>query len=74
MEAEKALVLANQRDEMLCQDSSPKLTKGQVFPENLSPNVVAVCGVVLPRAVPKEPEQVFILCHIKSCPLLFLCS
>lgn len=61
MEAEKALVLANQRDEILCQESSHKPTRGQVFPEDLSLNVVAVCGVVLPRAVPKEPEQVFIL-------------
>uniref|UniRef100_A0A3Q3ARQ7 Midasin n=1 Tax=Kryptolebias marmoratus TaxID=37003 RepID=A0A3Q3ARQ7_KRYMA len=61
METEKALVLANQSDVMWCQDDGHKLNRGQVFPEDLSPNVVAVCGVVLPRTVPRQPEQVFIL-------------
>ncbi|XP_037836777.1 midasin isoform X2 [Kryptolebias marmoratus] len=58
METEKALVLANQSDVMWCQDDGHKLNRGQVFPEDLSPNVVAVCGVVLPRTVPRQPEQV----------------
>lgn len=70
MESEKALVLTNQSAVMWHQDGSHKLTRGQVFPEDLSPNVVAVCGVVLPRTFPRQSEQVFILSHTKVCLLL----
>ncbi|XP_037541018.1 midasin [Nematolebias whitei] len=58
MESEKALVLTNQSAVMWRQDGSHKLTRGQVFPEDLSPNVVAVCGVVLPRTFPRQSERV----------------
>ncbi|KAM6915471.1 midasin [Xenentodon cancila] len=58
MEAEKALVLANQGSVMWHHDMSKKFTRGQVLSEDLSQNVVAVCGVVLPRIIPRHTEQV----------------
>ncbi|XP_061563343.1 midasin [Cololabis saira] len=57
-EAEKALVLANQGSVKWHQDTGKRFTRGQVVSEDLSPNVVAVCGVVLPRIVPRQTEQV----------------
>ncbi|KAM4522940.1 midasin [Odontesthes bonariensis] len=57
MEAERALVLANQGSVMWRQEVGNKFTRGQVVSEDLSQNVVAVCGVVLPRMVPRQPEQ-----------------
>ncbi|GAA6218580.1 midasin [Lates japonicus] len=57
MEVEKALVLANQGSAMWCQEKANKFTRGQVVSEDLSQNVVAVCGVVLPRIVPRQAEQ-----------------
>ncbi|KAM9355690.1 midasin [Pholidichthys leucotaenia] len=58
LEVEKALVLANQGSLMWGQeDSNNELTKGQVVSEDLSQNVVAVCGVVLPRIVHTQPKQ-----------------
>ncbi|KAM4713456.1 midasin isoform 2-T2 [Anableps anableps] len=58
LEAEKALVLTNQRSVMWHQDLAQKFTRGQVVSEDLSRNVVAVCGVVLPRMVPRHAEEV----------------
>ncbi|XP_029902559.1 midasin isoform X2 [Myripristis murdjan] len=57
LEVEKALVLANQGSVMWRQEKANKFTRGQVVSEDLSQNVVAVCGVVLPRIVPRQPEQ-----------------
>ncbi|XP_069561962.1 midasin [Brachyistius frenatus] len=57
LEVEKALVLANQGSVMWRQESAMKYTRGQVVSEDLSQNVVAVCGVVLPRIVPRQLEQ-----------------
>lgn len=57
-EVEKALVLANQGSVMWRQEKANKFTRGQVVSEDLSQNVVAVCGVVLPRIVPRKTEQV----------------
>uniref|UniRef100_A0A3Q4MRM4 Midasin n=1 Tax=Neolamprologus brichardi TaxID=32507 RepID=A0A3Q4MRM4_NEOBR len=64
LEFEKALVLANQGYVTWCQEKANKFTRGQVVSEDLSQNVVAVCGVVLPRIVPRQPEQVCNLCDI----------
>lgn len=58
LEVEKALVLTNQGSVMWRQEKANKFTRGQVVSEDLSQNVVAVCGVVLPRIVPRQTEQV----------------
>ncbi|XP_041831629.1 LOW QUALITY PROTEIN: midasin [Melanotaenia boesemani] len=58
METERALVLANQGGVMWHQEMGKKSTRGQVVSEDLSLNVVAVCGVVLPRIGPRQAEQV----------------
>uniref|UniRef100_A0A665V9V2 Midasin n=1 Tax=Echeneis naucrates TaxID=173247 RepID=A0A665V9V2_ECHNA len=55
---EKALVLANQGSVMWRQEKANKFTRGQVVSEDLSQNVVAVCGIVLPRISPRQSEQV----------------
>uniref|UniRef100_A0A3P9MDK6 Midasin n=1 Tax=Oryzias latipes TaxID=8090 RepID=A0A3P9MDK6_ORYLA len=57
METEKALVLANQSSVMWHQNAANKFTRGQVVSEDLSPNVVAVCGVVLPTVTPRQNNQ-----------------
>uniref|UniRef100_A0A3Q3NKD3 Midasin n=1 Tax=Labrus bergylta TaxID=56723 RepID=A0A3Q3NKD3_9LABR len=57
LEVEKALVLANQGSAVWRQEKANKFTRGQVVSEDLSLNVVAVCGVVLPRIAPRIPEQ-----------------
>ncbi|XP_059212052.1 midasin [Centropristis striata] len=57
LEVEKALVLANQGSVMWRQEKANKYTRGQVVSEDLSQNVVAICGVVLPRIVPKHADQ-----------------
>ncbi|XP_042247008.1 midasin [Thunnus maccoyii] len=57
LEVEKALVLANQGSVMWRQEKANKFTRGQVVSEDLSQNVVAVCGVVLPRIIPRQTEQ-----------------
>ncbi|XP_032398227.1 midasin [Etheostoma spectabile] len=57
LEVEKALVLANQGSVMWRQEKANKFTRGMVVSEDLSQNVVAVCGVVLPRIVPRQAEQ-----------------
>uniref|UniRef100_A0A3Q3JWH6 Midasin n=1 Tax=Monopterus albus TaxID=43700 RepID=A0A3Q3JWH6_MONAL len=61
LEVEKALVLANQGSVMWRQEQVNKFTRGQVVSEDLSQNVVAVCGVVLPRRVPRHTEQDLVL-------------
>lgn len=61
LEVEKALVLANQGSVMWRQEKANKFTRGQVVSEDLSQNVVAVCGVVLPRISPRIPDQVCML-------------
>lgn len=58
LEVEKALVLTNQGSVMWRQEKPSRFTRGQVISEDLSQNVVAVCGVVLPRTAPRKPEQV----------------
>ncbi|KAM4633655.1 midasin [Polymixia lowei] len=58
LEVEKALVLANQGSVMWRQERTNKFTRGQVVSEDLSQNVVAVCGVVLPRIEPRQTEQI----------------
>ncbi|CAL8311820.1 unnamed protein product [Lota lota] len=58
LEVEKALVLANQGSAMWRQEKANKYTRGQVVSEDLSQNVVAVCGVVLPRTSPRPTDQV----------------
>ncbi|TKS75776.1 Midasin MIDAS-containing protein [Collichthys lucidus] len=57
LEVEKALVLTNQGSVMWRQEKANKFTRGQVVSEDLSQNVVAVCGVVLPRIVPRQAEN-----------------
>ncbi|XP_034006274.1 midasin isoform X1 [Trematomus bernacchii] len=57
LEVEKALVLANQGSVVWRQEKANKFTRGQVVSEDLSQNVVAVCGVILPRIAPRLPEQ-----------------
>uniref|UniRef100_A0A3B3CZB6 Midasin n=1 Tax=Oryzias melastigma TaxID=30732 RepID=A0A3B3CZB6_ORYME len=57
METEKALVLANQSAVTWHQEAANKFTRGQVVSEDLSPNVVAVCGVVLPTVTPRQNNQ-----------------
>lgn len=63
LEVEKALVLANQGSVMWRQEQVNKFTRGQVVSEDLSQSVVAVCGVVLPRIVPRQAEQVCTMSH-----------
>lgn len=63
MEVETALVLANQRSVMWCQDQFNSFTRGHLVSEDLSKNVVTVCGVVLPRVVPSQSEPVSSLSH-----------
>uniref|UniRef100_A0A7N6BG26 Midasin n=1 Tax=Anabas testudineus TaxID=64144 RepID=A0A7N6BG26_ANATE len=58
LEVEKALVLANQGSVIWRQEQVNKFTRGQVVSEDLSQNVVAVCGVVLPTIIPRHGEQV----------------
>lgn len=64
LEVEKALVLTNQGSVMWRQERANKFTRGQVVSEDLSQNVVAVCGVVLPRIVPRQAEQVHSSCFV----------
>lgn len=59
LEVEKALVLTNQGSVMWRQEKANKFTRGQVVSEDLSQNVVAVCGVILPRIAPRQAEQVY---------------
>uniref|UniRef100_A0AAQ5XCQ8 Midasin n=1 Tax=Amphiprion ocellaris TaxID=80972 RepID=A0AAQ5XCQ8_AMPOC len=61
LEVEKALVLANQGSVMWRQEKANKFTRGQVVSEDLSSNVVAVCGVILPRTAPRQPQQDLVL-------------
>lgn len=63
LEVEKALVLTNQGSAMWRQEKPNRFTRGQVVSEDLSQNVVAVCGVVLSRTVPRKAKQVFALSH-----------
>ncbi|XP_028296182.1 midasin isoform X2 [Gouania willdenowi] len=65
LQVEKALVLANQGSVMWRQEKANRFTRGQVVSEDLSQNVVAVCGVVLPNMAPREPEQVRNLGHMR---------
>lgn len=58
LEVEKALVLTNQGSVMWRQEKPSRFTRGQVISEDLCQNVVAVCGVVLPRTAPRKPDQV----------------
>uniref|UniRef100_A0A3Q1JQ86 Midasin n=1 Tax=Anabas testudineus TaxID=64144 RepID=A0A3Q1JQ86_ANATE len=58
LEVEKALVLANQGSVIWRQEQVNKFTRGQVVSEDLSQNVVAVCGVVLPTIIPRHGEQI----------------
>ncbi|KAJ8409756.1 hypothetical protein AAFF_G00218150 [Aldrovandia affinis] len=55
-EVERALVLANQGSVMWHQEKGNKFTRGQVVSQDLSRNVVAVCGVVLPKKTLKQQE------------------
>ncbi|XP_068197957.1 midasin isoform X4 [Antennarius striatus] len=57
LEVEKALTLTNQGSVMWRREKPDKYTRGQVVSEDLSQNVVAVCGVILPRIVPRQAEQ-----------------
>lgn len=59
LEVEKALVLTNQGSVMWRQEKVNKFTRGQVVSDDLSQNVVAVCGVVLSTIVPRQVEQVY---------------
>ncbi|XP_049611993.1 midasin isoform X4 [Syngnathus scovelli] len=60
---EKALVLANQPSTLWHKENKSPL--GQLISEDLSQNVVAICGIVLPRKAPKPSGQVrtFYLSH-----------
>lgn len=73
MEAEKALVLANPRSVRWHQDLAHRFTRGQVVSEDLSPNVVAVCGVVLPRMAPRHVDQVWDAAVEKMLPCFLVC-
>uniref|UniRef100_M4AJ01 Midasin n=1 Tax=Xiphophorus maculatus TaxID=8083 RepID=M4AJ01_XIPMA len=57
VEAERALVLTNQRSVKWHQELAQKFTRGQVVSEDLSQNVVAVCGVILPKMVPRQQAE-----------------
>uniref|UniRef100_A0A8C3A4W9 Midasin n=1 Tax=Cyclopterus lumpus TaxID=8103 RepID=A0A8C3A4W9_CYCLU len=67
LEVEKALVLANQGSVMWRQEKANKFTRGHVVSEDLSQNVVAVCGVVLPRIVPRQTELVYLVLVDSTC-------
>ncbi|XP_018599206.2 midasin isoform X2 [Scleropages formosus] len=56
LEVEKALVLANQASVTWRKEKVNKFTRGRVVSHDLSQNVVAVCGVVLPRKTHKLQE------------------
>ncbi|XP_061609171.1 midasin isoform X3 [Phyllopteryx taeniolatus] len=56
MEVEKALVLANEGSALWRKEN--KYTQGQFASEDLSQNVVSICGIVLSRNTPKQTEQV----------------
>lgn len=58
LEVERALVLANQGSVMWQPQKGNKLTKGQMSSRDLSQCITAVCGVILPRLVPRPEEQV----------------
>lgn len=55
------------------QEKTEKFTRGQVTSADLSQTVAAVCGVLLPRAVPTQAGQVFTCnCFLeKNLPLSF---
>ncbi|XP_007570662.1 midasin isoform X2 [Poecilia formosa] len=57
VEAERALVLTNQRSVKWHQELAQKFTRGQVVSEDLCQNVVAVCGVILPKMVPRQQAE-----------------
>uniref|UniRef100_A0A087Y7X1 Midasin n=1 Tax=Poecilia formosa TaxID=48698 RepID=A0A087Y7X1_POEFO len=66
VEAERALVLTNQRSVKWHQELAQKFTRGQVVSEDLCQNVVAVCGVILPKMVPRQQaEQVGLFFQVK---------
>ncbi|XP_028997386.1 midasin [Betta splendens] len=73
MEVERALVLANQSSAMWCKEELNMFTRGQVVLEDLSKNVVTVCGVVLPSVVPRQAEPInqkdLVLVHSAFCNL-----
>uniref|UniRef100_A0A8D0G919 ATPase dynein-related AAA domain-containing protein n=1 Tax=Sphenodon punctatus TaxID=8508 RepID=A0A8D0G919_SPHPU len=54
---ESALVLANPDTALWYREKELQYTQGQVVSSDLSANVVAVCGVVLPREQPVERGQ-----------------
>lgn len=58
LQAEKALVLANQGSVNWHQEKANRFTRGQVVSEDLCPSVVAVCGVVLPTTAPRQTELI----------------
>lgn len=51
-------MLTNQGSVMWRQEKPGRFTRGQVISEDLCQNVVAVCGVVLPRTAPRTPNRV----------------
>ncbi|XP_066547692.1 midasin isoform X2 [Amia ocellicauda] len=53
---ERALILANPGTTLWRREKEVRFTQGQVVSEDLSRNVVAVCGVVLPRKRLKQQE------------------
>ncbi|XP_072912476.1 midasin [Hemitrygon akajei] len=57
---EKALVLANVKTGLWQKEKQQKYTQGQILSGDLSENVVAVCGVVVPRNQPAQKGQVCI--------------
>uniref|UniRef100_A0A3Q2QHV8 Uncharacterized protein n=1 Tax=Fundulus heteroclitus TaxID=8078 RepID=A0A3Q2QHV8_FUNHE len=67
MEAEKALVLTNHKSVMWHQEAAHRFTMGQVVSEDLSKSVVAVCGVVLPRTVPRQAEPTSLVLVESTC-------
>ncbi|XP_061668786.1 midasin isoform X2 [Syngnathoides biaculeatus] len=56
MVIEKALVLANQDSALW--SKGKKCTQGQLASEDLSQNVVSICGILLSRNTSKQTEQV----------------
>ncbi|XP_041950170.1 midasin [Alosa sapidissima] len=60
LEVEKGLVLANQGSVMWRKEKTNRYTRGQVVSEDLSQNVVAVCGVVLPKMKQLNEEPTFL--------------
>ncbi|XP_061756335.1 midasin isoform X2 [Nerophis ophidion] len=59
-DVDKALVLANQGSAIWHKEKK-KYTQCQVVSEDLSRNVVAICGVLLPKLAPKESVQDMVL-------------